>query len=381
MAFMRSSPPLTPLLLLSLAGVSVGAQQTPTIELPPATAQSASSFTRVASIRELRDGSLLVVDRGDEQLFHVRLDKSEPRPLGRKGAGPTEYRGAMALFALAGDSTLMTDSYNFRWTLLAGNTIVGTVAESGELNRLVRSDIAGFDDRGRVAAMLGLQWTAGAPKLRTSADSLLLVVAHRSRPQRDSVARLGGQGGRGFAVTPGKNGGPGRIMAANPLGAEDQALLMTDGTLAIAYVDPYRVDFRLTNGSWVRGKTVAITTPMIDRREQCHALAEMIGKAVPCDPTMAPGWPRVLPPFVVPMQSRPAATLLQDPRGRLVVARTTSAAATHRMYDVFDRGGLRVFSVQLPLSDVIVGFGASAVYVARIDDDELQTIRRIPWRR
>ncbi len=170
-------------------------------------------------------------------------------------------------------------------------------------------------------------------------------------------------------------------MAANPLGAEDQALLMIDGAIAVAYVEPYRVDWRLANGRWVRGKPVAIAQPIIDRREQCHALAGMIGKAVPCDPSLAPGWPRVLPPFVVSMQSRPAATLQQDASGRLVVARTTSAGASHRFYDVFDRTGQRVFTVQVPLSEVIVGLGATSVFVAATDADELQSIKRVPWRR
>lgn len=190
--------------------VRVESQQAPTLDLPPANAQSAASFTRVASVRELRDGSLLVVDRGDEQLFHVRLDKSEPRPIGRKGAGPNEYRGAMALFALAGDSTIMTDSYNYRWTRLAGSTIVGTVSESDDLNRLVRGDIAGFDDRGRVAAALGLQWSTGAPRVRTSADSLLLVTAHRTRSPRDTIARLGG-----------------RVVVAGPL-LQERALVLVE---------------------------------------------------------------------------------------------------------------------------------------------------------
>jgi hypothetical protein len=358
----------------------VGWGQTPPAKtLASATATSEALFSRVSSVRELSDGSLLVVDRGDEQLFHLRFGAA-PRLVGRRGNGPGEYRGPMMLYALPDDSTVLTDSYNMRWHVLHRDRIVRTVVESEELVRYLGGDLIGFDGRGHVAAVRGKKFASAAPVLRASADSLVVLHADRDGARRDTVALLRGQGSKGFAVRKGDATRPGVIMAANPLGTEDQAILLADGTIAVAYVEPYRVDWRLSTGSWIRGAPVGLDRTPVDEREQCAVLADTFGSKVPCDPSMAPGWPEFMPPFLVPWQSRPAATLMNDGAGHLIVARTVTARKSVRAYDLFDRSGKRLAIVHLPLSDMIVGFGRASVYVASTDADDLQSIKRFAWR-
>lgn len=69
-------------------------------------------------------------------------------------------------------------------------------------------------------------------------------------------------------------------------------------------------------------------------------------------------------------------------RGRwwlLLVLRAHWSGAMETIYDVFDRTGARIATMQLPDSELVVGFGSRSVYVSVRDDDGIVRLRRHPW--
>jgi hypothetical protein len=79
-------------------------------------------------------------------------------------------------------------------------------------------------------------------------------------------------------------------------------------------------------------------------------------------------WPKLLPPFL------PDAVWFASD-GRLWVRRTTAAGAPPS-FDLIDRAGAVVTRLQLPPRTRVVGFGRNTVYLARIDDDDLEYLER-----
>jgi hypothetical protein len=79
----------------------------------------------VTSVRELRDGRVLVTDGRDGKLFVGDFRTRAVQQVGRNGSGPGEYGMVGALRPLAGDSTILVDVMARRWLLLDGATIVG----------------------------------------------------------------------------------------------------------------------------------------------------------------------------------------------------------------------------------------------------------------
>lgn len=372
-----------PVVVFSVATALLGgpgsAQQARRIALRAPDAVAAVEFTRVTSVRELRDGSLLVADQAEGRLVLVRWGSAEVTAIGRAGNGPGEYRAVGWLYALAGDSTLFTDSYLGRWLLLDGPSIVATVGEQRTLNRLLGGQLSGADEFGHVLGVRGEVFSGRAPRTRETADSLLLLLAGRAAQRVDTIARLKGRGGGGFHVGQREGGRPAFIVTANPLSSEDQALLFRDGWMAVARTEPYRVDWRAPDGRCVRGAPLPFTAVRVNDRERCAAMERVLPSGGSCDPSSLPGWPETVPPFPSPWLQRLAPALLAAPDGRLVIARTPTVTSPRRQYDVVDRTSRLVGVISMSSNETLIGFGARSVYTLSTDDLGVQTLRRHPW--
>ncbi|HEX6314079.1 MAG TPA: hypothetical protein VFZ73_04440, partial [Gemmatimonadaceae bacterium] len=80
-------------------------------------------------------------------------------------------------------------------------------------------------------------------------------------------------------------------------------------------------------------------------------------------------WAEFKPPFAT-------GGVVAAPDQTVWVQRSVTAAATDVVWDVVDRSGRVVRQVLLPKQSRLLGFGASSVYVARIDADDLMYVRR-----
>ena len=163
------------------------------------------------------------------------------------------------------------------------------------------------------------------------------------------------------------------IYVTSPLASEDQALLFLDGWIALAMSDPYRVDWRLPDGSWRRGRALPFVPVRVTQREKCFAVARLTQRSV-CDEL--PGWPDVIPAFATSLL---IPVLRATPEGHVVIARTPTADAPGHRYDVVNRTGQLIGVLALSPNETLIGFGARSAYVVETDDDGVQTVRRHPW--
>lgn len=76
-------------------------------------------FNGISSARRLRDGSILLANAGAYELVLFDSTGQFARAIGRRGGGPGEYQGPIALFAWKADSLAVLDAGNYRWTILS----------------------------------------------------------------------------------------------------------------------------------------------------------------------------------------------------------------------------------------------------------------------
>lgn len=348
--------------------------------LPPANASSAEEFVAIRSVRELSDVRLLVTDWHENRLVIIDWRAGTARNVGAKGQGPGEYESPYVLVALPGDSTLMSDGNTRQWFLIVGDRIVSSTTAERTLNAHAGPLLVGADHAGRVLATPQnfaavtrhiREMRAG---VRTSApDSLYAILGHRSRERVDTIARLLQHSGRRKTVMP-RTGGNIPWVLNPPLDGDEQAVMFSDGWIAFARRNPYRIEWRRPDGTLVRGGPIPVPPIPVDDREKRALIARRY--AAGGKPMFLPedfeDWPRTLPPFL-------DRALLSLPDGRLVVWRTPSAATPGNNYDIIDRTGRLVERLALPANERLVGFGARSAYVVVKDDDDVERLRRHPW--
>ena len=342
------------------------------IALPAPDATLPAEFTLVSAVRELSDGRVLIVDWSEKKLVVADLAKGNVAQLGRNGSGPGEYLQPSTLLTLDGDSTLLPDSRNGRWLLLHGATIATTIGPESPALRSGARVPAGADTLGNIVFTTGI----GIPSRTTGSiprrDSLFLFRVARASGQSDTVAllrarpsliRVEGPADRPRSVS----------VLTNPLAAGELAALFSDGWIAIARLEPYRVDWTAPDGNRIRGSPLPFERVRLDEREQrafVERQASRTGQA-PRDPGSFPEWPEIMPPFL-------SESILPAPDGRLWIRRTPTAENLDPPYDVVDRRGALVARVT-PGKDVqVVGFGRTAIYTVATDENGIQRLQRRP---
>ncbi|HUF67420.1 MAG TPA: hypothetical protein VMM79_02125 [Longimicrobiales bacterium] len=143
---MNMSPGTVRWLLVFAAAVQ--AQDPPTVELQPATAVASDPdrhFTWLTSLRELRDGRVIVVDSRENRLEVLDTTLRFSAAIGREGDGPGEFRRAGWIYPLAGDSSIVTDPQFRHWYLLDGTRIVRRITGQDSTLRFFDPIILGAD--------------------------------------------------------------------------------------------------------------------------------------------------------------------------------------------------------------------------------------------
>ena len=370
-------------LVLTMAGspgyVAPTAVQTPlTITLSPGT--SGPAFIRVQAVRELQDGRTLVIDSKERALMLVDWRSLEPRTIGRAGDGPGEYRYPGVLIPLKGDSTLVTDYQNGRWYVLHRDRIITTLTADRPLVRFVGVNPSA-DTMGRLLVLHGTHVSGrigpqGGPDSYVRSDSAAVIMVHRENEKADTVARIRGPFRGTSSVRARVDGMNITYILGNPLAVADQALLFPDGWIAIAFVAPYRVEWRSPSGTKVRGQPLPHSPQRVDDRVKRQAIDDRWAGPGSTAPKFAftdfPAWPDVVPPFL-------DNALLSLPDGRVAIRRTSLGADRSVQYDLVDRQGRLSGALRLPPNERIMAFGARSVYVVAIGPDDLETLRRHPW--
>jgi hypothetical protein len=181
----------------------------------------------------------------------------------------------------------------------------------------------------------------------------------------------------------------GAVTVGSPLTSEDRAMLFPDGSVAVAYVSPYRVDWRSPDGLWHRGLPLPHRPVRVNDEEICaiarRMLEERSAAVGPCQLEALRNypWPEYIPPFLVlanaGMSASASPTLFAAPDGKLVIRRTPTVSEADSRYDIVDRNGRLFRTLLLPANEAIIGFGNESVYVVTIDEFGLQRLRRHAW--
>jgi hypothetical protein len=213
----------------------------------------------LSPIRELRDGRVIVAENGSPppRLMVADFQANTVTPIGRKGPGPDEYEIAASMDALAGDSTLLRAG-QYRWTVLDGARIATTSKPDDRAVLVARGIVLGADTLGFVLTYV--------PR-RPGDDSISIALVSRQTGAMTAVARLAVRAEPGYPPPPDTQAG--RIRPARGAWkAQEVAHLFPDGWVAIARLNPYRVDWRSPDGRWIFGSPLPVSIVNVDEREK-----------------------------------------------------------------------------------------------------------------
>jgi hypothetical protein len=392
-AISRASPRRAgSLLALALLAVPSPPQQPLLRHLGAPEVEFSEPFSAVTSVRELRDGRLLVADARDKILHLVDLRAGTASKVGREGAGPGEYGMPQSLVALPADTTLLFDPMNGRLLLLLPDGTPGPVLRIEEPSPATRGPPRAADARGRFYYELSRPGEPGSPYHSSKAD---VVRYDRVTGRADILAALQ----LPEKLSTGARSLPGGMLQRftnKPFASQDIAAFATDGRVAIVRARDYHVEWLGPDGKQVIGPATPYDRVRVTPAEreaflksQSRSAGSIIVRAPPGGAS-APGagapraapiprgsdpfdqpveWPEYKPPFL-------AGAGWVAPDGRLWVLKTRAHDDPVPVYDIFDGGGHLVERIALPPSTRLAGFGRGVVYLARTDADDLLWLGR-----
>jgi hypothetical protein len=360
-------------IVLTAVATAVAFQEPRAIRLRPADATLGEPFTSIYSIRELRDGRVLISDySSDNRVVVADLVSGRIKRVGNVGAGPGEYRQAGKLLELPGDSTLLIDSPDRGrwWLLLHNDSIVRNLPPDLPALRIAGGNPSGVDSRGRVLSVR----QAGAEMLTPShnKERLVAVIADRNSSRGDTIAKL--RGTEHHIKQVGTRERPFWIFTGLSGSVAEQAMMFPDGRIGIVYIEPYHVEWRTPEGTLVRGPNVPWHWPRADAKEKAAALERHKRRFGDRNLKQAAELPWA--ERLAPIRYN---ALLGTPEGHLLVLRAQWSQAMETDYDIFDRSGRRTSTLELPDSERVVGFGRRNIYISVRDDDGFHHLRRHPW--
>lgn len=366
--------------------------------LSKADAETSESWTRIAAVRELPNGKVIVVDPNDKVVSMVDLVAGSVTKIGREGNGPGEYALPLNLIALPDGSTLVQDLLNSRFLIIGADGKPGNFLEmprppatstgGGNGPRIIGGGLRqarGSDDKGRI-------YFAGSPFTADggSADSIAIMRWDRVSPKFDTVGYVKQppnsasqtQNGGNFSVRIGNN------KRWTPTETWSVA---GDGSIARAIPAPYQIVW-LNGKSVIKGAVIPYTPLKVTEQDKKDVIEAQKkggggqriviggppgggggGGGGPANFTPPPPeFNDTKPPF----DGAGGNSVLGTPDGEVWVLRTRTAEDKIPTYDVFDKTGALVKKVSLNPGSRVVGFGKGTVYVVRTDEDDLQYLQR-----
>lgn len=357
---------------LVLFALSSAHAQSREIRLGPPSATLAEDFSEIVAVRELSDGRVLVGDRREVRIVIADFRGGSVTPTARAGLGPGEYSRVNAIWPLGGDSSLMVDGAARRWHVFVGTTLSRLVPPDARAYAVTDGLVLGADTMGGLLARVADRFERSRDESSTRDSTTMLRVALAAGTAdelatvRSSATRVQSSGNT--------DGRPASIRLEFPIfGVGEESLLMPDRWLAIARLDPYRVDWRSPDGQWSHGERLPfVAIPVTPREKAAYRARRERAGGRPGSPPDGALWMPSIPPFK-------AGGLFAAPNGNLLVARNPSADAPETRYDEIDRRGRLVRQLVLGAHERIVGVGRGRLYVAATDDAGLQHLRRHDW--
>jgi hypothetical protein len=351
-------------------------------------------FTRIAGLRELADGRVVVADQTERHISFLDFAAGTMREIGRRGAGPGEYETPGALLPLPHNVTLLVDMGNMRLTRILPDGELDKeswpmMTSTGSFIRPTGTDAKGHFYYSGGGIMINRGGGSGA----TPSDSQPILRWDPVADVADTVGAFYSPSTRGGGSISLSRGGSGGIavsgMRYRPFNPQDAWVIAPDGGVAVVRARSYGID-------WYRGG-VATAGPEVDfdpvrinnaekeawadRQASSTATFVAMGGSgggrggggtfeVPRPDLDEVEFPDFKPPF-------PSNAARVTPEGEVWVMRHQSHRDERRaLFDVFDQRGELVKQVQLPEGRRLVGFGDSVLYAVVTDEDDLQWLER-----
>jgi hypothetical protein len=349
-------------------------------------------FSRIAGLRELADGRVVIADQLERHLSILDFAAGTMHEIGRRGAGPGEYETPGALLPLPGDHTLLVDMGNMRLTRITPDGELDKeswpmMTAAGAFIRPTGADGQGllYYSSGRI--MINRGGGASPPP----SDSQPVT---RWDPVADAVDTAGmyysppADGGGSISLSRGSGGVSVSGIRHRPFNPRDAWVVSPDGGVAVIRSINYGVTWYrhgvASPGPDTDYDPVRITNAekeaWADRQANTTATFVAMGGSgggrsggtfeVPRPDLDEVEFPDHKPPF-------PSDAARATPEGEVWVLRHQSHRDEVRaLFDVFDRRGELVNRVRLPEGRRLVGFGDGVLYAVVTDDDDLQWLER-----
>jgi hypothetical protein len=331
-------------------------------------------LAQVAAVRELSNGHLLISDAGTPAILVVDPTNQSVRKLGREGRGPNEFvRPGGIYYDVDGTTSLVVDRGQARVFVIDKN---GTLTGMRSIEQRGSQRAADSYDPLRIDAALHTYFVdqSAIHRPNTTSDSFPLIRFDVAQQKPDTIAQL-------FQTRPTIVSTQGRMtFSRTPIfSPADSWAVAADGSIALVRSTPYRVDWISPAGQRIGGPAMSYTPIPVtdaDKEPTEGSGSATIGggpaggrQTTMSTADMKPEYAKVKPAFD-PLD------IVIAPDGRLWVGRQEAAGAKQAVYDVFDRKGARVDRVAFPARSRVVGFGASAVYAAELDADDVPRLTK-----
>ncbi len=348
-------------------------------------------FTLITSIREVGSGKIYVSDLRDKIVQFLDMDAGSAIQVGREGQGPGEYSLPAALLPQPNDGTLLQDMLARRMLRLTPAGRPGDFFElpsGGQTSGFGFSlmNIRGVDAKGRFYYEGSPISADGAspdsvPILRWDGADRVDTLFNVKNESTVQVAQS--SGGRTIRM---QMGGSSSAYPSRAVWG-----VAPDGRIAMVTPTPYQVTWIDGSGKRTGGPVVPYTPIKVteadkkafrEARQNAGRVTMSFGGGGGGGGTSQsiqlpdPEFPDVKPPFLGNVSSLTGGSVLISPEGEVWVLRTRTAKDNTPTYDIFDRTGKLSGKATLNSRSRVVGFGAGTVYVARLDEDDLQYLQR-----
>jgi hypothetical protein len=382
-----------PILALALTcATTAGAQRAE----PPLTVLSTPDrrlpigFTKITGFYELRDGRVLVSDRGEERVVVADFTNGRATLIGRKGSGPGEYRLPSRIIAWTGDSLLLNDGGNTRLAVIGPDLRIHRSFSLNIPNVPTTLAPRGVDARGRMYLQVPL-WAAGSFGKR--GDSVPVV---RITPS-PSMER--GSGGEVVEILTWVllTADPGPVkygLPYIPFTPQDGWAVTREGGVVLVRSNDYHVEWWNERGVAVKGPPIPTPRIPVIRADKVSYTRRFLegstiggrggaNNAPSGESNMPADWLTDEQVNEMVKNNRFAsvkapitdAAPMLAPSGELWVERSMPHGAPSE-WDVFNSAGVRVRRVRLPAERRLLSLGRGSAYVIAVDEEGFEKVER-----